>query len=95
MNRVSVILLLSIIMSSITLGVATASVTYEILHRTPIIIKPEQSAIEVVPKTKELEITALTTKSIELFQRPHFNSTLQTEFKQGDMMGVFISFSLV
>jgi len=95
MNHVSVILLLSITIGSITLGAATASVNYKVLPRIPIIIKPEQGTNEIAPKISELEITALTTAGIELFPRPHFNSTLQTEFKQGDIMGILISFSFV
>lgn len=59
----------------------------------PIIIK--QGTNEIAPKIKQFEITALTTAGIELFPRPRFDSILQTEFKQGDILGIFLSFSFV
>jgi len=68
---------------------------YKILPYMPIAIKPEQGTNETTPEIKELGITALTTAGIELFPRPHFNSTLQTEFKQEDIMGIFLNFSFV
>jgi hypothetical protein len=77
------------------LGVVAAEMNYKILPYMPIAIKPEQGTNETTPEIKELGITALTTAGIELFPRPHFNSTLQTEFKQEDIMGIFLSFSFV
>ncbi len=77
------------------LGVVAAEMNYKILPYMPIAIKPEQGTNETTPEIKELGITALTTAGIELFPRPHFNSTLQTEFKQEDIMGIFLNFSFV
>lgn len=95
MNRLGVILLLSITIGSAVLGVAAAKVNYRVLPHVPIMTQLEQEANGTTPRIEALEITTLTTTTLELFPRPHINSTPQTEFKQGDIMGIVLSFSFI
>lgn len=95
MNRLGVILLLGITIGSAVLGVAAAKVNHRILPHVPIMIQLEQEANGTTPRIEVLEIITLTTSTLELFPRPHINSTLQTEFKQGDIIGIVLSFSFV
>jgi len=95
MNRLGVILLLSITIISAVLGVAAAKVNYRILPHAPIMTQLEQEADGTTPRIEALEITTLTTANLELFPRPHINSTPKTEFKQGDIMGIVLSSSFV
>lgn len=95
MNRLGVILLLSITIGSAVLGVAAAKVNYRILPHVPIMTQLEQEANGATSRIEALEITTLTTATLELFPRPHINSTPQRKFKQGDIMGIVLNFSFV
>lgn len=95
MNRLGVILLLSITIGPAVLGAAAANMNYRILPHAPITTELEQEANGITPRIEALEITTLTTATLELFPRPHINSTPQTEFKQGDIMGIVLSFSFI
>lgn len=95
MNRLGVILLLGITISSAVLGVAATKVNRKILPYGPIIIQLEQEVNGLTPRIEALEIITLTAATLELFPRPHINSTPQTEFKQGDILGIVLNFSFV
>jgi len=95
MNRLGVVLLLSITIGSVVLGVAAAKVNYKLLPHVQIMTQLEQEANGTTPIIEALEITTLTTATLELFPRPHIDSTPQTEFEQGGFMGIVLGFSFI
>jgi len=92
-NRLGIVLLLGItILSSTFLGAAATMANYKVLPFTPILINPQQTS--EAPKVSNLTITSLTTAGIVMYPYPpHLNSTYQTGFKQGEIMGIYLSYA--
>jgi hypothetical protein len=92
MNRLSIVVLLGVtIVSSMVLGAATTIANYKVLPSTPISINPQQT--DEVPSVKNLTVTSLMTAGVVMYPHPHLNSSSQTEFKQWEIMGIYLGYA--
>ncbi len=95
MDRISFILLLGIIIGSVVLGVAAAKLNHRVLPNTPITIQIPRETNETTAEVKALEIITLTTVVYKYYPRTFpRNPAVQKEFKQGEIMGILLNFSV-
>jgi len=92
MNRPSIVVLLGVtILSSMALGATATMANYKVLPFIPILINLQQT--NEAPKVNKLTVNSLTTAGIVMYPYPHLNSTYQTEFKQWEIMGIYLSYA--
>ena len=95
MNRLIAVVLLSVTICSAVLGVAAAKANQRIVPHEPIMIELKAGATRKTPRVETLEIESLMTAVWERVPKPGSNPTAQGEFKQGEIMGVFLNFSYI
>ena len=95
MNRLVIILLLGITIGSTVLGLAAAEADKRIVPHKPIMIELKAGPTEKVPMVETLKIDSLMTGIWERFPTPSSSPTGKEEFKQGEVMGIFLDFSYI
>jgi len=93
MNKSSIVLLVAVIIVSMAVGVAATRVNYRILPSGPIVVSPQLETNETSPRIKGLNITALTMGNVELDPTPLVTYSAEKEYKQGDLMGISLTYS--
>jgi len=95
MNRLVIILLLGITIGSTVLGLAAAEADKRIVPHKPIMIELKAGPTDKVPMVETLKIDSLMTGIWERFPTPSSSPTAKEEFKQGEVMGIFLDFSYI